>query len=168
MSKLVIASGVVLAIVTALHPPWTARATTSRMSFDGFPAVPPSTVFDSATWTIPFAPIYSPPSLDIPSRELASYLSRLRRGDSTAAVDWQRRMQSIEQRYRVPEKLRSRWIRDDPPGSAPGVAYTTSVVSARFSIDALRFSIQLLGIAALTAIVAVLAPKVAARANEPD
>jgi hypothetical protein len=155
-------------VLAALHPPWTARATTSRMSFEGFPAVPPSTVFDSATWTIPFAPIYSPPSLDIPSRELALYLSRLRRGDSTAADEWQRRMQSIERRNRVPEKLKSRWIRSDPTGSTPAVAYTSSIVNARFTVDAIRLAIQLLGIGVLTVIVALLAPKIAARAPEPD
>ena len=149
-------------LLTALHPPWIARAVLTRMSFTGFPQVPPATIIDSATWRIPFAPVYSPPSLDLPVEELARYQGRLRAGDTSAANDWRRRVESIEARSNVPDSLRSVWRRDSVPGStAPTVAFTRTVVSARFAIDGVRLAMYLLAVAALTVIVAVLMPPAA-------
>jgi hypothetical protein len=130
------------------------------MSFRGFPNVPPQTLIDSTSWRVPFAPVYSPPSLDLPAEDLAKYQTRLRSGDTTAANEWRRRVESTERRYKVPDTLRSVWRRDSVPGSrAASVAFTRSVVSARFEIDLVRLGIYLLAVAVLTGLAMVFSPR---------
>jgi hypothetical protein len=155
--RVVVAVGCGLMLLTALHPPWIARAVLSRMSFTGFPKVPPTTILDSAMWRIPFAPVYSRPSLDLPVDELARYQGRLTTGDTSAATDWRHRVESIEARANVPDTLRSVWRRDSVPGSrAPTVAFTRTLVSTRFEIDVVRLTIYLLAIATVTMIAVLL------------
>jgi hypothetical protein len=140
---LVLGLGVMALVV--LHPPWIAKAVLTRMSFRGFPSVPPTTIIDSATWRVPFAAVYSPPTLDLPVGDLAEYQRRLLAGDTAAASEWQGRTEAIERRYRVPPKLRSVWGRD-----TRAVAFTSSIVSTRFEIDRVRLGIYLLAIAVAT------------------
>lgn len=151
LRRIVLTLGVGLIALVALHPPWIARAVLTRMSFRGFPSVPPTTVIDSAAWRVPFAPVYSPPTLDLPVADLAEYQRRLMAGDTAAASEWQAKTEAIERRYRVPPKLRSVWRRD-----TRGVAFTSSIVSTRFEIDRGRLVIYLLAVAAATAAVAKL------------
>ncbi len=157
VQRIVVGIGIALMAVVALHPPWVARAVVTRMSFRGFPRVPPTTVLDSVAWSVPFAPIYSPPSLDIPARELAAYQGRLIAGDTSAAKDWQEKTEAIEQRYRVPRKLRSVWRRDVNKSGSPGVAFTSSIVSTRFEMDRVRLGTYLLGLGVATATATILA-----------
>jgi hypothetical protein len=156
--RVVVAVGCGLMLLTALHPPWIARAVLSRMSFTGFPKVPPTTILDSATWRIPFAPVYSRPSLDLPVDELARYQGRLTTGDTSAATDWRHRVESIEARANGPDTLRSVWRRDSVPGSrASSVAFTRTVISARFEIDTARLAMYLVATLTVTVLAAMLA-----------
>lgn len=161
LQRMVIVVGISLMAAVALHPPWIARAALTRMSFRGFPRVPPTFVLDSVAWSVPFAPIYSPPSLDIPARELATYQARLMAGDTSAGTDWQRKSEAIERRYRVPRELRSVWRRDVNRGGSPGVAFTSSIVSTRFEIDRVRLGIYLLALGIATGV--MLAPSIHGR-----
>lgn len=149
-------AGVVAMALVTLHPPWIARAVLTRMSFRGFPQVPPTTIIDSVSWRVPFAALYSRPSLDLPVKELSDFQARLAKGDTSAARDWQKKTESVEQKYKVPDSLRSVWRRDSVPGNpAPSVAYTRSVVSTRFDIDRSRLLLYLTAIAIATAMAAV-------------
>lgn len=152
----VVLTGLLLATVVALHPPWTARAILSRMDYRGFPAVPPTMVTDTATWRVPLAPVYSPPTLDLKPGELARYQRRLTAGDTSAAGEWQRRMEAAERRYRVPAKLRSKWVRGAASGSPSGFAFRRSIVSSSFEIDRARFGIHLLAICAVVLMTVIL------------
>jgi hypothetical protein len=125
------------------------------MDYEGFPAVPPRMVSDTATWKVPFAPVYSPPTLDLETDELAGYQRRLNEGDTSAASDWQRRVESTERRYRVPEKLRSVWIRGGSSGPAAGVAFRRTIVSSNFEINHAVLAIRLLAIGAIVLIAGV-------------
>lgn len=128
------------------------------MDFQDFPAVPPRLVTDTASWKVPFAPVYSPPTLDLEPDELAGYQRRLHKGDTAAATDWQQRVESTERRYRVPEKLRSKWIRGASSGST-GVAFRRSIVSSRFEIDWRALVLRLLAVGGLLLIGAMLTRK---------
>jgi len=119
------------------------------MDYEGFPVVPPRMVSDTTTWKVPFAPVYSPPTLDLDADELAGYQRRLNAGDTSAATDWQRRVEASERRYRVPEKIRSVWIRGASSGSPAGFAFRRTIVSSRFEIDRRRFGLYLLAAIAI-------------------
>ena len=152
----VVLVGMGLGIAALLHPPWTATAVLARMDYTGFPAVPPRMVNDTATWRVPFAAVYRPPSLDMEPSEVAGYQRRLSSGDKSAAAEWRRGMESIETSYRVPAKLRSAWIGDSVTGSPSGVAYRRSIVSSYFEIDRARLAFHLfaIGIVTLVALIA--------------
>ncbi|MBA2707056.1 MAG: hypothetical protein H0U59_04540 [Gemmatimonadaceae bacterium] len=146
-----LAVGAGLAVIVALHPPWTAQAVRSRMSFKGFPSVPPTMVTDTASWRVPFAAVYSPPSIDLPANELAAYQRRLTAGDISAATEWRRRTEGVERRYGVPSGLRSVWIGGSTANSSNrGIAFRRSIVSSRFEVDRVRLGIYLLGLATAT------------------
>ena len=127
------------------------------MDYTGFPAVPPTMVTDTASWRVPFAPVYSAPTLDLEPGELARYQRRLSAGDTSAAAEWQRRVEGTEKRYRVPAKLRSVWIRGARSGSPSGFAFRRSIVSSSFEIDRGRLLIHLLAVAAIVLIAVALA-----------
>jgi hypothetical protein len=146
--------GAGIAVLIALHPPWTARAVVMRMAFD-IPAAPPTTVFDTVTWTVPFAAIYAPPSISIPAREMSAYQGRISRGDTSTAREWQNRVENIERRYRVPDTLRSKWGRDTA-GAVPTVAFTRRIVTAQFEVDLARLGVYLLAVLAATAAAAII------------
>lgn len=152
----VLLAGCAIAIIVALHPPWIARAVRLRMDYADFPAKPPSMVTDTVTWRVPFAPVYSPPTLDLDAGELAGYQRRLRAGDTSAAAAWQRRTEAIEKRYRVPPKLRSVWIRGAEAGSANGFAFRRSIASSQFVVDRARLGIHLLAVGTIVLIAAIL------------
>ncbi len=146
--------GAGIAALVALHPPWTARAVVMRMSFD-VPGAPPTTVFDTVSWGVPFAALYARPSLGIPAQQLAAYQARIARGDTSTAREWQNRVENIEQRYRVPDTLRSKWARDTV-GAVPAVAFTRRIVTAQFEVDLVRTGVYLLAVAAATAAAAII------------
>jgi hypothetical protein len=153
--RLIIAVGAGLAALVALHPPWIARAVAIRMSFKGFPTVPPTTVVDTVGWAVPFAPIYARPSLSLDAQQFTEYQARLSRGDTSAAREWQKRIEGIERRYRVPDTLRSEWSMNTA-GPAPVVAYRRKIVSAQFEVDVARLGVYLLVVVAATTVVALL------------
>jgi len=157
----VIALGGAIAALVALHPPWTARAVAMRMNFKGFPAVPPTSVVDTVGWTVPFAPVYSPPSLSLTAQQLTDYQARLSRGDTSAAREWQERIETIERRYRVPDTLRSEWSLK-ASNDAPAVAYRRKIVSAHFDVDIARLGVYLLVVFAATAAVAIVTSRLSA------
>lgn len=149
--RVIVAIGAGIAALVALHPPWIARAVVMRMSFD-VPAAPPTTVFDTVSWGVPFAAIYARPSLGIPAQQLAAYQARISRGDTSAAREWQSRVENIERRYRVPDTLRSKWVGDtDTAGAPPVVAFTRRIVTAQFDVDLVRLGVYLLAVGASTA-----------------
>jgi hypothetical protein len=152
--------GAGIAALVALHPPWTARAVVMRMSFD-VPAAPPRTVFDTVTWTVPFAAIYAPPSIGIPAAEMSAYQARIAKGDTSTAREWQNRVESIEQRYRVPDTLRSKWGRDTA-GAVPAVAFTRRIVTAQFEVDRVRLGVYLLAVAVATTAAAIITSRLSA------
>ena len=154
------ALGAGIAALVALHPPWIARAVVMRMSFD-VPAAPPSTVFDSVTWHVPFAAVYARPSIGIPASEMSTYQARIARGDTSAAREWQSRVESIEQRYRVPDTLESKWVRDTV-GAVPTVAFTRRIVTAQFEVDLVRLGVYLLAVAAATVAAALVTSRLSA------
>jgi len=160
--NVILALGSGMTALIALHPPWIARAVTMRMTFD-VPAAPPATVFDTVSWVIPFAAVYARPSLGIPAQQLAAYQARVSKGDTSTAREWQSRIEDIERRYRVPEQLRSEWIRDTT-GSAPTVAYTRKIVAADFEVDVVRLGIYLLVVIAATTAATILTSR---RGNSP-
>ena len=135
------------------------------MDYEGFPAVPPRMVSDTATWRVPFAPVYSPPTLDLEADELAGYQRRLNAGDTSAATDWQRRVETTERRYRVPEKMRSVWIRGASSGSAGGFAFRRTIVSSRFEVDRARFGLHVLATIAIVFISVLQTRRRASPAN---
>src|SRR5678816_1364473 len=144
----------------ALHPPWTARALVMRMAFD-VPAAPPTTVFDTVTWAVPFAAIYAPPSIGIPAGEMTAYQARISRGDTSTAGEWQRRVESLERRYRVPDTLRSKWALDTI-GAVPAVAFTRRIVTAQFNVDLARLGVYLLAVSAATVAAAIFTSRFSA------
>ena len=152
--------GAGIAALVALHPPWTARAVVMRMSFD-VPAAPPSTVFDTVTWGVPFAAIYAPPSIGIPANEMSAYQARIAKGDTSTAREWQSKVESIERRYRVPDTLRSKWGRDTA-GAVPIVAFTRRIVTAQFAVDFVRLGVYLLVVAAATTAAAIITSRLSA------
>lgn len=152
--RIMLAIGAGIAALVALHPPWTVRALTMRMSFDGPTASPPATIVDTVSWIVPFAAIYSPPSLAIPAQQQAAYQARVSKGDTSAAREWQSRIEGIERRYRVPDELRSEWIRDTAVG-APTVAFTRKIMTANFEVDVVRLGVYLLAVGALTIAAAI-------------
>jgi hypothetical protein len=156
---LAVAAGIAILIV--LHPPWIARAVAMRMNFDGFPTARPTTVVDTVEWAVPFAPIYARPTLSLDTREFKAYQARLSKGDTAAAREWQREIEGIERRYRVPDTLRSEWSMNTT-GTAPIVAYRRKIVSAQFEIDAARLGVYLLVVIAVTAVAAVLTSRLSA------
>ncbi len=160
--RVILALGAGITAVVALHPPWIARAVAMRMSFDGFPAVPPVTVIDSVSWVVPFAAIYARPSLGIPAQELAAYQARLSKGDTSAAREWRQRIQEIERRYRVPDTLRSKWPRTDTRSAAPTVAFTRRIVSPHFEVDVARLGVYLLAVAGATTAAAIITSRLSA------
>src|SRR5688500_10776669 len=160
--NVILALGSGMTALIALLPPWIARAVTMRMTFD-VPAAPPATVFDTVSWVIPFAAVYARPSLGIPAQQLAAYQARVSKGDTSTAREWQSRIEDIERRYRVPEQLRSEWIRDTT-GSAPTVAYTRKIVAADFEVDVVRLGIYLLVVIAATTAATILTSR---RGNSP-
>jgi hypothetical protein len=153
--SVILAIGAGIATLVALHPPWIARAVVMRMSFDGFPAVPPSTVVDTVGWAVPFAAIYASPSLGLTPQQLTEYQARLSRGDTSAAREWQERIETIERRYRVPDTLRSEWSLKTA-NDAPAVAYRRKIVSAQFEVDVARLGVYLLVVFAATTAAAIL------------
>jgi hypothetical protein len=160
--RMIIALGAGLAALVALHPPWTARAVVMRMSFD-VPAAPPATVFDTVTWVIPSAPIYARPSLGVSAQQLAGYQARISKGDTSAAREWQSRIENIERRYRVPDTLRSKWTRDtDTGGAAPAVAFTRRIVTAQFEVDVVRLGVYLLAVVAATTAATIITSRLSA------
>ena len=110
---------------------------------------------DTVSWVIPFAAVYASPSLGIPAQQLATYQARVSKGDTSTAREWQRRIEGIERRYRVPAALRSDWIRDTA-GSAPTVAYTRKIVTADFEVDVVRLGVYLLAVIAATTAATIL------------
>lgn len=161
----ILALGAGIAALIALHPPWIARAVTMRMSFEGFPKVPPATVVDTVTWAVPFAAIYAPPSLGLPPRELAAYQARLSKGDRSAALEWRKRVEDNEQRYRVPDELRSKWTGPDSAGAGPPIAFTKHIVAAHFEVDFPRLAVYLLAVIGTTTAAVMLASR---RARSPS
>src|SRR5687768_16853025 len=161
--NVILALGSGMAALIALHPPWTARALTMRMSFDGPAASAPATIVDTVSWVVPFAAIYSPPSLAIPARQQAAYQARVSKGDTSTAREWQSRIENIERRYRVPDQLRSEWIRDTAVG-APTVAFTRKIMTANFEVDVVRLAVYLLAVGAATTAAAILTSR---RGNSP-
>ncbi len=159
-SSMLYTLGAGIAALVALHPPWVARAVAMRMSFD-VPGAPPSTVFDTVTWGVPFAAIYARPSIGIPAREMNAYQSRIARRDTSTAREWQSRVENIERRYRVPDTLRSKWQRDTN-GAAPTVAFTRRIVTAQFEVDLVRLGVYLLTVAAATVVAAIIASRLSA------
>jgi hypothetical protein len=159
--RVILAVGAGIAALIALHPPWTARAVAMRMSFEGFPAVPPTSVVDTVGWTVPFAAIYAPPSLSLSAQQLSEYQARLSRGDTSAAREWQERVETIERRYRVPDTLRSEWSMK-ATNDAPAVAYRRKIVSAHFEVDLAKLGVYLLALAAATTVAAILTSRRAA------
>jgi hypothetical protein len=157
----VIALGAVIAALVALHPPWIARAVAMRMSFKGFPAVPPTSVVDTVGWTVPFAAIYAPPSLSLTAQQQTDYQARLSKGDTSAAREWEERIEGIERRYRVPDTLRSEWSLR-ATNNAPAVAYRRKIVSAHFEVDVARLGVYLLVVVAVTAAAAIVTSRRAA------
>ena len=152
--------GAGIAALVALHPPWTARAVVMRMAFD-VPAAPPTTVFDTVTWSVPFGAIYARPSIGIPAREMNAYQARIAKGDTSTAGEWQKRVESIERRYRVPDTLRSKWALDTI-GAVPRVAYTRRIVTAEFEIDLARLGVYLLVVGVATAAAAIIISRLSA------
>ena len=152
--------GAGIAALVALHPPWAARAVVMRMSFD-VPGAPPSTVFDTVTWGVPFAAIYARPSIGIPAGEMTAYQARIAKGDTSTAREWQNRVENIEQRYRVPDTLRSKWERDTV-GAVPAVAFTRRIVSAQFEVDLVRLGVYLLAVATVTVAAAIITSRLSA------
>jgi hypothetical protein len=157
----VIVAGAGIAALVALHPPWIARAVAMRMSFEGFPAVPPTSVVDTVGWTVPFAAIYAPPSLSLSAQQLSEYQARLSRGDTSAAREWKERIEAIERRYRVPDTLRSEWSMK-ATNDAPAVAYRRKIVSAQFEVDVARLGVYLLIVGAATTVAAILTSRLSA------
>ena len=153
----ILAIGAGIAALVALHPPWIARAVVMRMSFEGFPKVPPTTVVDTVTWAVPSAAIYDPPSLGLPPRELAAYQARLSKGDRSAALEWRNRVEDIERRYRVPDDIKSKWTPGPAPVTGPAIAFTKHIVAASFEVDVVRLAIYLLAVAVATVAAAILA-----------
>jgi hypothetical protein len=153
--RVILGLGAGIGALVALHPPWTARAVVMRMSFD-VPAAPPSTVFDTVSWTVPFAAIYSRPSIGIPAREMSAYQARIARGDTSTAREWQNRIENIERRYRVPDTLRSKWARDTV-GGVPAVAFTRRIVTAQFEVDLVRLGVYLLAVVAAATAATIIA-----------
>lgn len=152
--------GAGIAALVALHPPWTARAVVMRMAFD-VPAAPPTTVFDTVTWTVPFAAIYARPSIGIPAEEMSAYQVRISKGDTSTAREWQNRVENIEQRYRVPDTLRSKWALDTI-GAVPRVAFTRRIVTTQFEVDLVRLGLYLLAVAIATAMAAIITSRLSA------
>ncbi len=153
--------GAGIAALVALHPPWTARAVLMRMSFD-VPSAPPTTVFDTVTWTVPFAAIYSRPSTSLPAPEMSAYQARISRGDTSTAREWQTRVEDIERRYRVPDTLRSKWRLDNTVGAVPTVAFTRRIVTAQFDVDLARLGVYLLTVVAVTTAAAIIRSRLSA------
>jgi hypothetical protein len=152
--------GAGVAALVALHPPWTARAVVMRMAFD-VPAAPPTTVFDTVTWTVPFAAVYSPPSISIPAGDMSAYQARIAKGDTSTAGEWQKRVETIEKRYRVPDTLRSKWALDTI-GAIPRVAYTRRIVTAQFEVDLRRLGVYLLMVGVATVAAAIITSRLSA------
>jgi hypothetical protein len=130
------------------------------MAFD-VPAAPPTTVFDTATWTVPFAAIYARPSIGIPAEEMNAYQARISKGDTSTAREWQNRVETLEQRYRVPDTLRSKWALDTI-GAVPRVAYTRRILSTQFEVDLARLGMYLLAVAVATAMAAMITSRLSA------
>ena len=158
--RLILGLGAGIAALIALHPPWTARAVVMRMAFD-VPAAPPTTVFDTVTWTVPLAAIYAHPSISIPARDMSVYQARISKGDTSTAHEWQNRVESIERRYRVPDTLRSKWV-SDTAVAVPTVAFTRRIVTAQFEVDLARLGIYLLAVVAATTAAAVITSRFSA------
>jgi hypothetical protein len=154
--RAIVASAAAILGLVALHPPWIVHGVVYRMSFGNSPQLPSRTILDTVTWRVPFAPLYLRRSLSLNASELAGYEARLKRGDTNAVQEWRQKIQRIEQRYRVPDSLRSDWD-TDTTGRTRSLAYQKKIVSASFEIDVWRLSIYLLAIALVgfAAVVAV-------------
>ena len=159
-SSMLYTVGAGVAALVALHPPWTARAVVMRMAFD-VPAAPPTTVFDTVTWTVPTAPVYARPSISIPAGEMSDYQARISKGDTSTAGKWQKRVETIEGRYRVPDTLRSKWALDTI-GAVPRVAFTRRIVTAQFEVDLVRLGVYLLVVGAATVAAAIITSRLSA------
>ncbi len=159
-SSMLYTVGAGIAALVALHPPWTARAVLMRMSFD-VPGAPPTTVFDTVTWTVPFAAVYSRPSTSLPAPEMSAYQARISRGDTSTVREWQSRVDDIERRYRVPDTLRSKWWLDTI-GAVPTVAFTRRIVTAQFDVNLARLGVYLLAVVAVTAAAGIIRSRLSA------
>ena len=156
--NLILALGAGVATLVALHPPWNARAVVNYVSYKGFPAVPPVDVVDTVSWDVPFATIYARPSLGLSAQELSTYQARISRGDTSTVREWQERIEDAERRYRVPDTLRSAWIRDTA-GPAPAVAFSKKIVTAHFEVDVIRLGVRLLAGGVAATVAAILAAR---------
>lgn len=158
--RVILGLGAGIAALIALHPPWIARAVVMRMSFD-VPAAPPTTVFDTVSWTVPFAAVYARPSIGIPAQEMSAYQTRISKRDTSTAREWKNRVENIERRYRVPDSLRSKWG-TDTAGAVPTVAFTRRIVTAQFEVDLARLGLYLLAVVAATAAAAIITSRLSA------
>lgn len=98
---------VIFALLVVLFPPWQARAIRTSTRYAAVTGVAPSTLTDTLGWTVPFAPVYSPPHAAIDGPRMQHLATRALVGDTAAAAELRRVTEPIERQYHAPEVLRA-------------------------------------------------------------
>jgi hypothetical protein len=146
---LIVAGAGVLALLVLLFPPWRARAIRTTTRYAATPGVEPSTLIDTVTWPIQFAPIFAAPRAALPGAAMRDLAQRSLGGDPSARAELRRRTSGVEQRYHAPEVLRTDGeIWRDSVLTAAGIPATSSY-DLTFSVDQRWLALRLALLAVL-------------------
>jgi hypothetical protein len=102
----IIVVAVLLAIVSVLFPPWTAKAVRTTTRYAAVSGVAPATVVDTIEWSLSFEPIFAPPRPALSGHEMQALAARAVSGDASARAELRRRTEPFERRYHAPEIIR--------------------------------------------------------------
>lgn len=141
---------IVIALIVFLFPPWRAQAIRTTTRYAAVAGVEPSTVVDTITWPLQFAPIFAPPRPAVSGNRMRELAGRSVAGDTSARATLRAETRDAERRVRVPEVLRTEGaLWRDSVLTAAGMPATTSY-ELTFGLDE-RWLAARLAVVALTA-----------------
>jgi hypothetical protein len=102
---LIVVAATILAVLVLLFPPWRARAIRTTSRYAAVPGVEPSTVVDTISWPLQFAPLYAPPRAPLSGQKMHELAARALQRDASARDSLLRATGDLEGRYHVPDVL---------------------------------------------------------------
>jgi hypothetical protein len=145
----IVAVATLLATLSLLFPPWSARAVRTTTRYAAVAGVAPATVVDTITWSLSFASLLDPPRVPLSGDDMQALAHRSMSGDANARAALRRVMDPFERRYHVPEVLRTSgeiW-RDSVLATAGIPAFSS--YDAAFALDEGWIAARLIAITAI-------------------